>query len=110
MSDVDKIVTLLASDAVEKRIAAAIVLREFHALLDGLAASDADAAKAAAIAVRQRVKDADARQRRSYLAEAEKFLEKQAARGGSSGAIAAGVKILGYLEDEKAIATLLEFT
>jgi hypothetical protein len=82
----------------------------FHVLLDGLAASDAEAAKAAAIAVRQRVKDADARQRRSYLAETERFLEKQTARGGSSGALAAGVKILGYLEDEKAIPTLLAFT
>jgi HEAT repeat protein len=82
----------------------------FHVLLDGLAASDAEAAKAAAIAVRQRVKDADARQRRSYLAETERFLEKQTARGGSAGAIAAGVKILGYLEDEKAIPTLLAFT
>jgi len=82
----------------------------FHALLEGLAASDAEAAKAAAIAVRQRVKDADARQRRSYLSETEKFLEKQSKRGGHAGALAAGVKILGYLEDEKAIATLLAFT
>jgi len=82
----------------------------FHVLLDGLAASDAEAAKAAAIAVRQRVKDADARQRRSYLAEAEKFLEKQAKAGVNAGALAAGVKILGYLEDDKAIPTLLEFT
>jgi HEAT repeat protein len=82
----------------------------FHVLLDGLAASDAEAAKAAAIAVRQRVKDADARQRRSYLAEAEKFLEKQTKKGGAPGPIAAGVKILGYLEDDKAIPTLLQFT
>jgi hypothetical protein len=85
----------------------------FHALLDGLAASDAEAAKAAAIAVRQRVKDADARQRRSYLAETERFLEKQSGKGGVGGkvgAIAAGVKILGYLEDEKAIPRLLELT
>jgi HEAT repeat protein len=82
----------------------------FHVLLDGLAASDAEAAKAAAIAVRQRVKDADARQRRSYLAEAEKFLEKQTKKGGAPGPIAACVKILGYLEDEKAIPTLLQFT
>jgi HEAT repeat protein len=71
----------------------------FHALLESLTASDAEAAKAAAIAVRQRVKDADARQRRSYLGETEKYLEKQS-----------GVKILGYLEDDKAIPTLLEFT
>ncbi len=48
----------------------------FHVLLGGLDSSDAEAARAAAIAVRQRVKDADARQRRSYLAEAEKFLEE----------------------------------
>ncbi|HEX3346021.1 MAG TPA: HEAT repeat domain-containing protein, partial [Polyangiaceae bacterium] len=83
----------------------------FHVLLGGLASSDAESAKAAAIGVRQRVKDADARQRRSYLAEAEKFLEKQTRQGsGSVGAIAAGVKILGYLEDEKAIPTLIAFT
>jgi HEAT repeat protein len=82
----------------------------FHVLLDGLAASDAEAAKAAAIAVRQRVKDADARQRRSYLAEAEKFLEKQTKGGGAPAGLAAGVKILGYLEDDKAIPTLLAFT
>ncbi len=82
----------------------------FHALLEGLTASDAEAAKAAAIAVRQRVKDADARQRRSYLGETEKYLEKQAKAGTNSGAVAAGVKILGYLEDDKAIPTLLEFT
>jgi HEAT repeat protein len=82
----------------------------FHALLEGLTASDAEAAKAAAIAVRQRVKDADARQRRSYLGETERYLEKQAKSGTNPGALAAGVKILGYLEDDKAIPTLLEFT
>jgi hypothetical protein len=97
----------------------------FHVLLDGLAASDAEAAKAAAIAVRQRIKDADARQRRTYLAECQKFLEKQSRRVGGAGAdklggaksagatgtgaIAAGVKILGYIEDERAIPTLLSF-
>lgn len=82
----------------------------FHALLEGLSASDAEAAKAAAIAVRQRVKDADARQRRSYLAETERYLEKQVKAGTHPGALAAGVKILGYLEDDKAIPTLLELT
>jgi HEAT repeat protein len=82
----------------------------FHVLLDSLTASDAEAAKAAAIAVRQRVKDADARQRRSYLAETEKYLDKQSKTGTNPGAVAAGVKILGFLEDDKAIPTLLEFT
>jgi HEAT repeat protein len=82
----------------------------FHVLLDGMAASNADTAKAAAIAVRQKVKDADARQRKSYVLEAEKFLEKQSKNGGNPGAIAAGVKILGYLEDDKSIPTLVAFT
>jgi HEAT repeat protein len=86
----------------------------FHALLEGLVSSHAEEAKAAAIAVRQRVKDADAKQRRSYLAETEKFLQKtrETAQesGGGSVALAAAVKILGYLEDDKAIPTLLAFT
>jgi HEAT repeat protein len=85
----------------------------FHVLLEGLLSSNAEAAKAAAIAVRQRVREADGRQRRSYLVETEKFLRKAnkiatESRGGPV-AIAAAVKILGYLEDEKAVPTLLEF-
>ena len=90
----------------------------FSALITGLAASDAEAAKAAALAVRQQIKTADGNKRRSYLAEVEKFLEaqKKAARtrgeataSGSPGATAAAVKILGYLEDEKTIPTLLTY-
>ena len=81
----------------------------FEALLEGLATSES-AAKAAAIAVRQRVKDSDARQRRRYFAQVQKFLEKTAKRGGPAGAVAAGVKILGYLEDERAIPLLIELT
>ncbi len=86
----------------------------FHVLLEGLLSSNAEAAKAAAIAVRQRVREADARARRSYLVETEKFLRKAdkiaaESRGGPV-AVAAAVKILGYLEDEKAVPTLLEFS
>jgi len=82
----------------------------FEALLEGLVTSDAAAAKAAAIAVRQRVKDADGRQRRTYFAQVQKFLEKAARRGGPSSAVAAGAKILGYLEDERAVPLLVELT
>lgn len=82
----------------------------FEALLEGLATSDPAAAKSAAIAVRQRVKDADGRQRRTYFAQVQKFLEKAARRGGSPGALAAGAKILGYLEDERAVPLLVELT
>jgi HEAT repeat protein len=91
----------------------------FSALIKGLASSDAEAAKAAALAVRQQIKGADGNKRRSYLAEVERFLaaqKKGAPRtrgdttpGGAPGATAAAVKILGYLEDEKTIPTLLVY-
>jgi len=81
----------------------------FSALIKGLASSDADAAKAAALAVRQQIKNADGNKRRTYLAEIERFLEAQKKKGGSPGAVAAAVKILGYLEDEKTVTTLLTY-
>ena len=81
----------------------------FSALIKGLASSDAEAAKAAALAVRQQIKSADGNKRRSYLAEVERFLEAQKKKGGAAGATAAAVKILGYLEDEKTIPTLLQY-
>jgi HEAT repeat protein len=109
----------------------------FSALIKGLASSDAEQAKAAALAVRQQIKNADGNKRRSYLAEVERFLEGQKKKGGapggsldgappqttarlalakrehsipaSPGATAAAVKILGYLEDEKTIPTLLQY-
>lgn len=81
----------------------------FSALVKGLASSDAEAAKAAALAVRTQIKNADGNKRRTYLAEIERFLDAQKKKGGSPGAIAAAVKILGYLEDEKTVATLLQY-
>jgi HEAT repeat protein len=86
----------------------------FSALIKGLASSDAEAAKAAALAVRTQIKTADGNKRRSYHAEIERFLEAQKAKaqknaGSSPGAIAAALKILGYLEDEKTTTTLLAY-
>lgn len=82
----------------------------FSALIKGLVSSDAEAAKAAALAVRQQIKNADGNKRRSYLAEVEKFLEGQKKKKGEAhSAVAAAVKILGYLEDEKTIPTLLTY-
>jgi hypothetical protein len=80
-----------------------------HVLLEGLTSSDANAAKAAAIAVRQQVRDADARQRRAYLDETLRFLDKARKGGASPIAVAAGVKILGYLEEDSAVDVLLSF-
>src|SRR6185436_12824195 len=78
------------------------------ALVKGLASSDPEAAKAAALAVRNQIKTADGNKRRSYLAEIENFLDKQK-KGGSPAAIAAAVKILGFLEDEKTVSMLLKY-
>ena len=79
----------------------------FSTLLAGLATAEGEAAKAAALAVRQHVKDAGARERRGYLAETEKYLKKN--QSGSPAAVSAALKILGYLEDASAVPTLLSY-
>ena len=123
----------LGGASVEEKRALDAILAElggkdaFSALLDGLANSTGEAAKAAAIAVRQRVKAAGARERSSYLAATEKFLRglapaprKDKGKGkkaegapplepGVVAAKTAAVKILGYLEDERALGTLLGY-
>jgi HEAT repeat protein len=81
----------------------------FSTLVKGLSSSDAEAAKAAALAVRNQIKTADGNKRRTYLAEIEKFLDGQKKKGGAPGAIAAAIKILGYLEDEKTTSLLLAY-
>lgn len=83
----------------------------FVTLIKGLSASDPEAAKAAALAVRHQIKDADGNKRRTYLAETEKFLEGQKAKkkDASPAAMAAAIKILGFLEDEKTTSTLLQY-
>jgi hypothetical protein len=85
----------------------------FSTLLASLTSSEGEAAKAAALAVRQHVKDAGARERKSYRAATEKFLESQKKTktnpGGSPTAIAAAIKILGYLEDDEALPTLVAY-
>jgi hypothetical protein len=81
----------------------------FHTLLAGLASAEGEAANAAAVAMRQRIKVADARQRRTYLSEVERFLAQQKKTKGPPSAVAAALKILGYLEDESAVGTLLAY-
>ena len=81
----------------------------FCALLEGLVSSEGDAAKGAALAVRQRIKSADAAMRRSYLAEIEKFLKAQEKGLSNARATAAAIKILGYLEDERTLPLLVGY-
>ncbi len=81
----------------------------FGALLKGLAASDAEAAKAAALAVRAHVKGADGRERKTYATATLKFLaDLEKKDGASPTAVAATLKLLGFLEDERAVEVLVD--
>jgi HEAT repeat protein len=85
----------------------------FTALIAGLDGADETAATTAAVAMRQRVKGADAKQKKTYLAQLEQVLARQKKKKPaeqSPAAIKAALKMLGYLEDERATTTLLEFT
>jgi len=80
------------------------------ALFAGLETGDSSAAAAAAVAMRERVRAADARQRKSYLSQLERVLVVQDKRtDGSSTVVKAALKMLGYLEDERAVPTLIKF-
>lgn len=96
----------------ERRIIDSVLARlggrsALSALLDGLLETSPDRAQAAAYEVRKRVKEADKKTKRSYLAELNKFIKKKAVRGDKS-ALGAALKIIGYLEDERAIDVLVE--
>jgi len=89
----------------------------FKALLAALDTPDLEAARTAALAVRQRVKEANAREKASYLAELTRMLKARGPETRRStrkaaetvGLVAGGLKILGYLEDPAAVPTLLAF-
>jgi HEAT repeat protein len=97
----------LAIDAVLARLGGKTA---FSALLGGLAVADEKEAGAAAVAMRQQVKDADAASRRSYLGELERLLKQSEKKGAeSAAAVRAALKMLGYLEDARAVPTLLRW-
>lgn len=81
----------------------------FSALLAGIEEAGEDEAAAAAVAMRQHARDADARQRRDYMSQLQKLLAVQRKKQQPNQAtVKAAIKMLGFLEDERAIATLLE--
>jgi hypothetical protein len=104
-----------SSDPLERRALEEVLGRvggkdAFSALLAALDTPDIEAARAAALAVRQRIKEASAREKAAYLAGVSKLLgAKRGKRGASPALVAGGLKILGYLEDPAAIPTLLAF-
>ncbi len=110
------------TDAIERRSLEEVLGRvggkdAFKALMAALDTPDLEAARTAALAVRQRVKDANPREKSAYLAAVTKVLRakmsagRQAGRGPgpSVGLLAGGLKILGYLEDPAAVPTLVAF-
>jgi HEAT repeat protein len=106
-----------ATDALERRALEEVLGRvggkdAWKALLASLDTPDLEAARAAALAVRQRVKEASAREKAAYLGEVTRLLKARAVasrKGASLGVVTGGLKILGYLEDPAAVPTLLAF-
>lgn len=89
----------------------------FSTLLSGLASEDPEHARRAALTVREHAKRATAADKKAYAAELERFLvriDKDAARGklsavASLSARTGALKIMGYLEDARAVPTLLAY-
>ncbi|HJL16872.1 MAG TPA: HEAT repeat domain-containing protein [Sandaracinaceae bacterium LLY-WYZ-13_1] len=80
----------------------------FDALLEALAEGDEETNRATALELRHHVKEADGKARRSYRTRLEKFLKQLAEREEPApSAMAAAVKILGFLEDPRTAKTLL---
>ena len=116
-----------ATDVAERRALEEVLGRvggkdAFTALLAALDTTDVNAARVAALAVRQRVKDASPREKAGYLAAVTKLVRAQgkttrasnpkgspSKKGGNPALVAGGLKILGYLEDPAALPTLLGF-
>ena len=107
-----------ATDVAERRALEEVLGRvggkdAFSALLAALDTTDVDAARAAALAVRQRVKEATPREKAGYLAQVTKLLRAKGRatrkKGANPALVAGGLKIVGYLEDPAALPTLLAF-
>ncbi len=76
-------------------------------LLGGVDGADVEEARAATLAARQRIKDADARERRAYLGEVKRFLGLKKTKSSPAATVAA-LRVLGFLEDEGSVPLLLE--
>src|SRR5262252_7466595 len=106
-----------ATDVIERRALEEVLGRvggkdAFSALLVALDTTDVEAARAAALAVRQRVKEATPREKAGYLTQVTKLVRAKGApkkKGFNPALVAGGLKILGYLEDAAALPTLLAF-
>jgi len=82
----------------------------FGVLLAALDTDDEEIARRTAVDMRQQIRDADAKTRRSYFAQVQKLLEKLDKRKDAPvAAVTAAVKVLGFLEDDKTVPVLLSY-
>jgi HEAT repeat protein len=93
--------------AVEEALARVGGTAAISTLLGGLDASNVEQARAATLAARQRIKDADARERRAYLAEVKHFLGLAKTKASVAATVAA-LRVLGFLEDGGVVPLLVE--
>jgi HEAT repeat protein len=93
--------------AVEEALARLGGKAAISTLLAGLDTADIEKARAATLAARQPIKDADGRERRMYLTEVKHFLGLKKTKDSPAATVAA-LRVLGFLEDETVVPTLLE--
>jgi HEAT repeat protein len=93
--------------AVEEALARVGGKAGLSALLAGLDAANVDEARAATLAARQRIKDADPRERRGYAAEVKHFLSLKKTQTSPAATVAA-LRLFGFLEDEAAVPALVD--
>lgn len=79
----------------------------FGALLEGLVGSTPEASREAALRVRQHLKTVGAAERKGALAQLSKFIKRKDVQADKD-ALMASLKILGYLEDKRALGLLVE--
>jgi HEAT repeat protein len=92
--------------AVEEALARVGGKAAISTLLAGLDAANVEEARAATLAARQRIKDADARERRAYLTEVKHFLGLKKTKASTAATVAA-LRVLGFLEDETVVPVLV---
>jgi HEAT repeat protein len=92
--------------AVEEALARVGGKAALSTLLAGLDGVDVEEARAATLAARQRIKDADARERRAYLGEVKHVLGLKKTKASPATTVAA-LRILGFLEDDSVVPALL---
>src|SRR5450432_1521739 len=94
--------------AVEEALARVGGKAAISTLLAGLDGASVDEARAATLAARQRLKDADARERRSTLTEVKHLLGLKKTKASPATTVAA-VRVLGFLEDDGVVPMLLGY-